>query len=128
MEAKFLYLSLAGLVVLGCLASLTASLPARLVRTIAILGCYALLVPLCFVDPIWRVVLVWVVASLSSGLIALGYDTWSTRRMTAGPWGHLADRTSHSWLVPLGLLGWPDILAQTLELAVRQRRVFGDRP
>jgi hypothetical protein len=127
MEAKVLYLSQAGLVILGCLVSLSASLPARLVRTIAILGCYFLLVPLCFVDPIWRVVLVWVVASLSSGLIVLAYDTWSTRRAAAGPWGHLADRTSHWWLVPLGLLGWPDMLAQTLELAVRQWRVFGNR-
>ena len=127
MEAKILYLSLAGLVAVGCLASLSASLPARLVRTIAILGCYLLLVPLCFVEPIWRVVLVWVVASFSSGLIVLAFDTWSTRRVTAGPWGHLADRTSHWWLVPLGLLGWPDMLAQTLELAVRQWRVFGDR-
>jgi hypothetical protein len=127
MEAKFLYLSQAGLVVLGCLFSLSASLPARLVRAIAILGCYFILVPLCFADPPWRVALVWVIASLASGLIVLTYDAWSTRRAAAGPWGHLADRTSHWWLVPLGLLGWPDMLAQTLELAVRQRRVFGGR-
>jgi hypothetical protein len=125
MEAKFLYLLLAGLVVLGCLFSLSASLPARLTRATAILGCYAVLVLLFFVDPPWRVALVWVVASLSSGLIVLTYDTWITRRAMAGPWGHLADRTSHWWLVPLGLLGWPDMLAQTLELAVRQWRVFG---
>jgi hypothetical protein len=127
MEAKFLYLSQAGLVVLGCLVSLSPSLTARLLRASTILGCYVLLLPLCFVDLIWRVALVWVVASFSSGLIVLAYDTWSTRRAAAGPWGHLADRTSHWWLVPLGLLGWPDMLAQTLELAVRQWRVFGDR-
>jgi hypothetical protein len=127
MEAKFLYLSQAGLVVLGCLVSLSTSLTARLARTIAILGCYFLLLPLCFVDSLWRVLLVWVAASFSSGLVVLAYDAWSTRRAAAGPRGHLADRTSHWWLVPLGLLGWPDMLAQTLELAVRQWRVFGKR-
>jgi hypothetical protein len=127
MEAKFLYLSQAGLVVLGSLVSLSASLTARLVRMIAILGCYFLLVPLCFADPPWRVALVWVVAGLSSGLVVLAYDTWCIRRAAAGPVGYLADRTSHWWLVPLGLLGWPDMLAQTLELAVRQWRVFGTR-
>jgi hypothetical protein len=127
MEAKFLYLSQAGLVALGCLFSLSPSLSARLLRMTAILGCYALLVPLFFVDPAWRVVLVWVVASFASGLLVLAYDIWCCRRAAAGPAGHLADRTSHWWLVPLGLLGWPDMLAQTLELAVRQRRVFGKK-
>ncbi len=127
MDAKFLYLSQAGLVVLSCLVSLSASLAARLVRAIAILGCYFLLLPLCLVDPIWRVLLIWTIASLSSGLIVLGYDTWSTREAAGGPWEHLVDRTSHWWLVPLGLLGWPDMLAQTLEFAARQWRVFGKR-
>ena len=127
MEAKFLYLSQAGLVVLGCLFSLSDSVAARLVRAFSIVSCYALLVPLCFVDSLWRVALVWVAASLSSGLITLVCDTWLTRRAIAGPRGDLADRISHWWLVPLGLMGWPDMLAQCLELAVRQRRVFGNR-
>ena len=125
MEARFLYLSQAGLALLGCLFSLSLALPARLLRLLAILGCYVLLVPLCFADPPWRVALVWVLASIASGLVVLGYDAWSTRRAAAGPSAaHLVDRTSHWWLVPLGLLGWPDMLAQTLELAVRQWREF----
>ena len=127
MEAKFLYLSLAGLVVLGCLFSLSDSVAARLVRAVSILSCYAIVVPLCFVDSLGRVALVWVAASLSSGLVTLACDTWLTRRAAAGPRGDLAERISHWWLVPLGLLGWPDMLAQGLELAVRQRRVFGAR-
>jgi hypothetical protein len=125
MEAKFLYLLQAGLVVLGCLFSLSGSLAARLARSAAILGCYVVLVWLCFVDPIWRVVLIWIAASLSSGVMVWMFDIWMTRRAAAGPWGHLADRTSHWRLVPLGLLGWPDMLAQTVELAVREWRVFG---
>ena len=128
MEPRTLYALLVASCVAGCLLAMVDWDPARRVRNLTVLACYFLLIPLLMKDPAWRVACVWAACGLATGLACYVAHVLWVRSARHGPHAALADRDNPWWLIPLGLLGWPDMLAQTIEFAFLQRQRFGSRP
>lgn len=114
MKAVDLYLCLAVATAVSVLVSLSAHRRVRLIRNATVLLSYIVLVLLFLVEPWWRVVAVWGLAGLLIGTLCFCVDCIWNRCSRAQCLDLPAP--SNWWLVPLGLLGWPDMLPQILEL------------
>jgi hypothetical protein len=126
MTAVDLYLALGVATGISVLVSLSARWQARMIRNATVLLSYVLFVALFFVDPWWRILAVWCLAGLVTGLICFMIDrSWNRQaRESQADYSPLA-----LWqLIPLGLLGWPDMLPHMLEMAAQDFRVFRHLP
>jgi hypothetical protein len=121
MNALGVYACLTAATVISVLVSLSADLRIRLIRTPMVILSYVLLVVLFFLDPWWRVLAIWGFAGLATGLFCFAVDRFWTRQ------GHGLQpelpQSSNAWLIPLGLLGWPDMLPQAVEFSQFDHRV-----
>ena len=121
MNALGVYACLTAATVISVLVSLSADLRIRLIRTPMVILSYVLLVVLFFLDPWWRVLAIWGFAGLATGLFCFAVDRFWTRQ------GHDLQpelpQSNNAWLIPLGLLGWPDMLPQAVEFFQFDHRV-----
>jgi hypothetical protein len=122
MEAVFLYLGLLAAILLSNLLAQASVRPICRLRNLPVVASYVVLVALFFFDPWWRVLTVWCLIGLAAGTICwLADRAWLRRGRELQPelsW------PNNWWLIPLGLVAWPDMLSQTAELAAFNRRVF----
>jgi Zn-dependent protease with chaperone function len=127
MEAASLYWMLAGATCTSVLVAPMPWEPVRLVRHVTGLASYLLLIGLVFLDPLWRVLSIWGSAALVTGTICYAYERWTIRRAVRGPFAEAAEKQNHWWLVPVALLGWPDMLPYVIEAAILDWQLFGHR-
>ncbi len=114
MKAVDLYLCLAVATAVSVLVSLSVHRRVRLIRNATVLLSYIVLVLLFLVEPWWRIVAVWGLAGLLVGVFCFGIDcVWNHRSRFQEV---IPPASANWWIIPLGLLGWPDMLPQTLEL------------
>lgn len=122
MNALDVYVCLLAATVISVLVSLSASPCIRAIRSVTVLLSYVLLVALFVLDPWWRVVAVSGGVGLATGLCCFAVDRFWNQR------GHRLQPelpvSNHAWLIPLGIIGWPDMLPQVLEFALLDHRVF----
>lgn len=122
----YLYLGLGVATVISLLVSLSSHRHVRMIRNATILFTYVLFIALFFVEPWWRVLAVWSLVGLFTGLICFMVDCMWTRRgrtrQVELPY------PTNWWLIPMGLLGWPDMLPQALEMALFDHRLFRPLP
>lgn len=126
MTAVDLYLALGVATGISVLVSLSAWRQVRMIRNATVLLSYVLLVALFFVDPWWRILAVWSLAGLVTGLVCFMIDrSWNRQaRESQADYSPLA----HWRLILLGLLGWPDMLPHMLEMVAHDFRVFRHLP
>jgi hypothetical protein len=121
MNALGIYVCLTAATAISVLVSLSADLRIRLIRTPTVILSYVLLVVLFFLDPWWRVLAIWGFAGLATGVFCFAVDrfwTWQGHDLQPE-----LPQSNNAWLIPMGLLGWPDMLPQAVEFAQFNHRV-----
>lgn len=122
MNALGVYICLLAATVISVLISLSASPCIRAIRSVTVLLSYVLLVALFVLDPWWRVLAISGGVGLATGLLCFAVDRfWNQRGRKLQP---ELPASNHAWLIPLGIIGWPDMLPQLIEFALFDYRVF----
>jgi len=123
-RSRTLYIALATLTVITIVVSLQPSIGLRQLRNLTILASFGVGVALLFADKWARPAAVWAAVGLLSGFLYFGFEAWAKPRARAGEHREGARASS----ILLGVIAWPLVLPEVIELALTDVGIIGDEP